>query len=67
MFKGNRTLVRATLTMIGTIIGAGIFGVPAMFEKTGVLVGTVTFWFIAAIVLATAAVPAWCAVTGTWW
>jgi amino acid permease len=52
MFKGRKTLVRATLTMIGTIIGAGIFGVPAMFERTGFLVGSVVFWAIALAVLA---------------
>ena len=53
MLKGKKTLVRATLTMIGTIVGAGIFGIPAMFEKTGVFVGSVVFWIVTAVILAT--------------
>lgn len=52
MFSGKKTLVRATLTVIGTIVGAGIFGVPAMMEKAGALVGTIVFWIVAAVILA---------------
>ncbi|MBU1348821.1 hypothetical protein KJ781_02015 [Patescibacteria group bacterium] len=53
MFKGKKTLVRATLTLIGTIIGAGIFGVPAMMERVGVIPGSVLFAAISVVVLAT--------------
>lgn len=39
--------------MIGTIIGAGVFGVPLIFQRTGVVVGSVIFWAVALLVWAT--------------
>ena len=39
--------------MVGTIIGAGIFGVPAMLGQAGILAGSIIFWCIAGLVLAT--------------
>lgn len=53
MFEGKKTLVRATLAVIGTIIGAGLFALPAMFARTGVLVGSIVYWVAAAVVLST--------------
>lgn len=38
--------------MLGTIIGAGIFGVPAVFASFGILWGSVLFWLLAAGVFA---------------
>lgn len=52
MMKMKKTVVRAMLTMVGTIIGAGIFGVPLVMEKMGVLVGSFVFWLIAFVILA---------------
>lgn len=51
MFKGKKTLVRATLTVIGTIIGAGIFGVPAMMERVGAWPGSLAFAVVAGVVM----------------
>jgi amino acid permease len=53
MFAGRKTFIRATLVMVGTIIGAGIFGVPAMLGRAGILAGSIIFWCIAGLVLAT--------------
>lgn len=41
-----------TLNLIGTIIGAGIFGLPPVMAKTGVLGGTLLFFCILLIGLA---------------
>lgn len=41
------------LTLIGTIIGAGVFGVPAMIGAWGVLPATLAFALLTVIVLAT--------------
>jgi amino acid permease len=43
---------RATLLLIGTIIGAGIFGVPAMIGEWGIAVSTLAFAAITLLVLA---------------
>lgn len=43
----------ATLLVIGTTIGAGVFGVPAMIGAWGVIPGTIGFAAIAAIALGT--------------
>ncbi|MBU1032744.1 MAG: aromatic amino acid transport family protein [Patescibacteria group bacterium] len=53
MFKNRKTLVRGILAMIGTTIGAGIFGVPAMMEKSGILAGSIIFWIVAGVMLVT--------------
>jgi amino acid permease len=52
MTRGQKRL-RATLTLIGTIIGAGVFGVPAMIGAWGVPVATVGFIILTGVVLAT--------------
>ena len=43
---------RSTLLLIGTIVGAGIFGVPAMIGAWGVPVSTIAFAAITLVVLA---------------
>jgi amino acid permease len=50
MTRGQKRL-RATLALIGTIIGAGVFGVPAMIGAWGVALGTVGFIVITLLVL----------------
>ncbi len=42
---------RATLLMLGTIIGAGTFALPAAMSQTGVAAGTVAFWIAALAIL----------------
>jgi amino acid permease len=51
MTRGQRRL-RATLALTGTIIGAGIFGVPAMVGAWGVPVATLGFIILTLVVLA---------------
>jgi amino acid permease len=46
------SLTRAGLTMLGTIIGAGVFGVPAVFSSFGILWGSLLYWIVAAGVFA---------------
>ncbi|MBI4138949.1 hypothetical protein HY479_02250 [Candidatus Uhrbacteria bacterium] len=53
MFALRKTTIRAALAVIGTIIGAGVFGVPAMMDRAGILLGSVIFWIIALLILAT--------------
>src|SRR5689334_18826733 len=36
---------KATFVLFGTIVGAGIFGLPALVQKSGWLIGA--FWMIA--------------------
>ena len=48
--RGQR--LRATLALMGTIIGAGIFGVPAMMGAWGIPLATAAFALVTAIVLA---------------
>lgn len=43
--------VRATLSLIGTIIGAGIFGVPFVISRVGITVGLAYFIVIGALVI----------------
>lgn len=50
MTRGQKRL-RATLTLLGTIIGAGVFGVPAMMGAWGVVAGSIGFWLLALLVL----------------
>lgn len=49
----GRSFLRAFLVMVGTIIGAGIFGLPAAFARVGFIPGTVLFFFLALVVTAT--------------
>lgn len=53
MIALRSTTLRGILAVIGTIIGAGIFGVPAMMDRVGIVGGSVIFWVIAALILAT--------------
>ncbi|MDO8583959.1 MAG: aromatic amino acid transport family protein, partial [bacterium] len=49
----SKRVRKATLMLIGTIIGAGLFGLPALFAGVGFWPGTMMFWFVACIVLLT--------------
>jgi amino acid permease len=42
-----RFILMAVLTMVGTIIGAGIFALPAAFAAVGFWPGTALFWILA--------------------
>ncbi len=43
---GSRTFIKALLAMTGTIIGAGVFGLPAAFARVGFWPGTFLFFFL---------------------
>ncbi|MDP3985412.1 MAG: aromatic amino acid transport family protein [bacterium] len=43
MKKATKKIVQGLATLVGTIIGAGIFGVPYVMSKAGVVVGLVYF------------------------
>lgn len=49
----SRAFLRATLAMLGTIIGAGVFALPLAMQRTGILAGSVVYWTIALVALAT--------------
>lgn len=49
----RKTFLRATLTLTGTIIGAGIFGVPSVMHDVGLFAGTIIFWGTWLVVLTT--------------
>jgi tyrosine-specific transport protein len=51
MTGGTRSLMRALLTVVGTIIGAGIFGLPSVFAWLGIWGGSLLFWFLALVVM----------------
>lgn len=53
MSAAGSSLRKATLSLIGTIIGAGIFGLPLVFSRVGILAGSLIFWLIAFLTLAT--------------
>lgn len=53
MIALRSTTLRGVLAVIGTIIGAGIFGVPAMMDRIGIIGGSIIFWIIATLILAT--------------
>ncbi len=48
----RKSLHRGTLTMFGTIVGAGVFALPALFKSTGILAGSLIYWVLALVVLA---------------
>src|SRR5260221_10653355 len=53
MKASSQTIVRGSLAMLGTIIGAGVFGIPYAMKTMGVFAGSVVFWVVAAVILAT--------------
>ena len=48
-----RPFSRAVLLVTGSIVGAGIFGLPAAFAEVGFWPGTILFFFLAGMVIAT--------------
>lgn len=53
MEERAKSVRKSTLTVLGTIIGAGIFGLPALFSQVGFWPGTLLFWSLALLVLLT--------------
>ncbi len=51
--RSSKRWGKATLALIGTIIGAGVFALPAMFSRVGFWPATVLFWFLTAVILLT--------------
>lgn len=49
----KRSFYAPTLTLIGTIIGAGIFALPQAFADVGIWPASAVFWFIALVMTAT--------------
>ncbi len=49
----GQSFVRATLVLIGTVIGAGIFALPAAFRASGLVLGSIIYWVVALVVMAT--------------
>jgi tyrosine-specific transport protein len=49
----NRSFLRAFLAMVGTIIGAGVFGLPAAFVRLGFVPASLLFLALALVVTAT--------------
>lgn len=45
----NNDFVKASSTLIGTMIGAGIFGIPFVFAQAGFLIGTIFFVILASV------------------
>lgn len=43
-FKENKRFVEAVFTLVGTVIGAGILGLPYVFAKSGFFIGL--FWLV---------------------
>ncbi|MFA5936154.1 MAG: aromatic amino acid transport family protein [Patescibacteria group bacterium] len=52
MLRTRSPFLSAFLVLVGTIIGAGVFGVPLVFSRMGLLVGSLAFWGVALLVLA---------------
>lgn len=49
----EKKVVQATLAMLGTIIGAGVFAIPSVFKQFGLIGGTIVYWLVAVLVLVT--------------
>jgi len=47
------SVAKASLSLIGTIVGAGIFGLPAVFVRVGYWPGTLLFLLLTGVVLVT--------------
>ncbi|MEK7115793.1 MAG: aromatic amino acid transport family protein [Patescibacteria group bacterium] len=52
MKEKTKSFHRAALTMFGTIVGAGVFTLPAFFKSTGIFAGSIVYWVLALAVLA---------------
>lgn len=50
MLRTRSSFLSAFLLLVGTIIGAGVFGVPLVFSRMGLVTGTLVFWVVAALV-----------------
>ncbi len=53
MENASRSFRHGLYAMIGTIIGAGTFALPAAMKSMGILAGSIAFWLTALVVLAT--------------
>lgn len=53
MISAHRAFGRATFAMLGTIVGAGTFGLPAAMHAMGILAGTAVYWAVALVLLCT--------------
>lgn len=51
MSSPRHSSLPAWLTLVGTIIGAGVFGVPLVFSRMGVVTGSILFWIAALLIL----------------
>ncbi|MBU4369391.1 hypothetical protein KKG58_01360 [Patescibacteria group bacterium] len=49
MSKHNSRFIRSTSVLVGTIVGAGIFGLPYAFAQSGFIVGLVYLLILAAV------------------
>ncbi len=49
----DKNVIRATLAMLGTIVGAGVFAIPSVFRQYGIGWGSALYWVVATLVLAT--------------
>ncbi len=52
MIHRSSPFLRATLTLIGTIIGAGVCALPIAMDRVGILTGSVVYWLLVFAVLA---------------
>jgi amino acid permease len=49
--KHKSVTLQIAINLLGTIVGAGIFGLPAVFSRTGILGGTLLFLAVLIIVI----------------
>ncbi len=52
MVLAHRSFLQAALAMTGTIVGAGVFGLPAVFARIGFVWGTILYLGLACVVTA---------------
>jgi len=53
MENTSRSFRKAVYAMIGAIVGAGTFALPAAMRSMGILAGSIAFWAVALLVLGT--------------
>ncbi|MBI5655190.1 hypothetical protein HZC53_06090 [Candidatus Uhrbacteria bacterium] len=53
MENENKAFRRGLYSMVGTVIGAGTFALPAAMQEMGILAGSIAYWAAALVVLAT--------------